>query len=59
MRKEIKMIIYVFELMMGAFVYCNYSTSTEYQSNEIALGNIGALAGSERGNLIECIGTGL
>lgn len=53
------MIIYVFELMMGAFVYCNYSTSTEYQSNEIALGNIGALAGSERGNLIECIGTGL
>ena len=58
MRKEIKMIVFIFVLMLGAFVYYNYGTSTEYQLDGIALSNIDALAGSESGNLIECIGTG-
>lgn len=58
MRKEIKIITFVFVLMLGTFVYWNSSSSTEYQLDELALSNIDALAGSEGGNLIECIGTG-
>jgi len=35
MRKEIKMIVFVFVLMLGAFVYCSYSTSTECHSTTL------------------------